>query len=173
MLNTLKGMLAHQFDAAFCTLNACIDRCPETGWNSPVGNLAFCQVAFHTLFFADLYLGQNLESFRRQQFHRDNEDFSRDYEELQDRKQVLLYDRRSIKTYLEHCRTKASAVIAVEAADTLSARTGFERRDFSRAELHVYNIRHIQHHAAQLSLRLRLDAKQDIPWFGSGWVGSE
>jgi hypothetical protein len=70
---------------------------------------------------------------------------------------------------MEHCRKKASAVIASETSDTLSAPCGFERRGFSRAELHVYNIRHIQHHAAQLSLRLRLDAKQDIPWIGSGW----
>ena len=38
-----------------------------------------------------------------------------------------------------------------------------------RAELHVYSIRHIQHHAAQLSLRLRLDAGVAIPWIGVGW----
>jgi hypothetical protein len=41
--------------------------------------------------------------------------------------------------------------------------------DFSRAELHVYNIRHIHHHAAQLSLRLRLDTGRGVDWVGSGW----
>jgi hypothetical protein len=39
----------------------------------------------------------------------------------------------------------------------------------SRAELYVYNLRHIQHHAAQLSLRLRLDHGVNIAWVGSGW----
>ena len=39
----------------------------------------------------------------------------------------------------------------------------------SRAELYVYNTRHLQHHAAQLSLRLRLDAGVHTPWFGGGW----
>jgi len=39
----------------------------------------------------------------------------------------------------------------------------------TRAKLHVVNIRHIQHHAAQLSLRLRLDHQEDIPWFSSRW----
>jgi len=38
----------------------------------------------------------------------------------------------------------------------------------SRAELHIYNIRHIQHYAAQLSLRLRLDTEVDIPWVSHG-----
>jgi hypothetical protein len=60
-------------------------------------------------------------------------------------------------------------VIAAETAETLTAGCGFQRRPISRAELHVYNLRHIQHHAAQLSLRLRLDAQQEIPWIGSGW----
>ena len=29
--------------------------------------------------------------------------------------------------------------------------------------------RHIQHHVAQLSLRLRIDADLEMPWVGSGW----
>jgi len=169
MLGTFKELIANQFEAALCTLNTCIDRCPETAWNARVANHLFCQVAFHTLFYADYYLGPNEESFRRQPFHRDNEPFFGDYEEFEDRAPQSLYERTSIKKYLEHCRKKASEVIAAETADTLNARSRFERRAFSRAELHVYNIRHIQHHAAQLSLRLRLDAHEDIPWIGSGW----
>lgn len=169
MLDTFKQLLAHQYEAAFCTLNACIERCPEAAWNGPVGNLAFCQVTFHALFFADFYLGEDEQSLQRQQFHLDNKHIFRDYEELEDRRQQLLYDRPSLQAYLQHCRSKASQVIATETEDTLKARAGFPRRDFSRAELHVCNIRHLQHHAAQLSLRLRLDAAVDIPWFGSGW----
>ncbi len=169
MLDTFKELIANQFEAAFCTLNTCIDRCGETAWNARVGNYAFCQVAFHSLFYADFYLGPNAEAFRQQAFHRDNERFFGDYEEFEDRAPASVYERAAIKTYLQHCRNKASQAIAAETADTLNARAGFERRTFSRAELHVYNIRHIQHHAAQLSLRLRIDAHQNIPWIGSGW----
>jgi hypothetical protein len=169
MVDTLRQLLAHQFEAAFGTLNACIDRCPKTAWNGPVGNLAFCQVAFHTLFFADLYVGPNAESLRAQPFHRDHVAFFCDYEELQDRKQQLLYDRPTVKAYLDHCRNKASQAIAAETVPTLAGPSGFQRRDISRAELHVYNIRHVQHHAAQLSLRLRIDFNEEVPWFGSGW----
>jgi hypothetical protein len=169
MLDTFKELIGNQYEAALCTLNRCIERCPEAAWNGRVVNYAFCQVAFHTLFYADYYLGPNAESFRRQPFHRDNPDFFRDYEEFEDREPVLLYDKPSIGKYLQHCRKKASEVIAAETAQTLCGGAGFERRTFSRAELHVYNIRHIQHHAAQMGLRLRIDINEAIPWFGSGW----
>lgn len=169
MIDTFKELTANQFEAAFCTLNTCIIRCREPTWNTPVVNLKFCQVAFHTLFFADYYLERNAGTFKQQDFHRTNTEFFRDYEELQDRKQTLLYDKPMITLYLEHCRAKAEAVVAAETEDDLNGPSGFERRDFSRAEMHTVNIRHINHHAAQLSMRLRLDAHVDIPWLGSGW----
>jgi hypothetical protein len=169
MLEVCKNLLANQFEAALCTLGLCIDRCPAAMWNAPVGNLSFCQVAFHTLFFADYYLGQNEDTFGQQPFHLANAEFFRDYEELRPRQQRLLYDQAAIKAYLGHCRAKAAAAIAAETADSLSEPCGFARKSFSRAELYVYNTRHIQHHAAQLSLRLRLDAGVEIPWIGSGW----
>lgn len=169
MLGVFREFVLNQFKAALCMLDTCVDRCPDASWDAPVGNLTFCQVAFHTLFFADYYLGPNEESFRRQPYHLKNQDVFRDYEELEDRVPVLLYDRVAVKSYLQHCREKASEVVAAETAEILSGPSGFARRDCSRAELHVLNIRHIQHHSAQLSLRLRIDSGIDIPWCGSGW----
>jgi hypothetical protein len=169
MLATIKELLANQFAAALCTLNTCIGRCPESAWNAKVGNARFCQVAFHALFYTDYYLGENEGSFREQLFHRDHQEFFGDYEEFEDREPVRLYERGAIKVYVQHCRRKAAEAIAAETEESLQAQASFQRRTFSRAELHVYNIRHIQHHAAQLSLRLRIDAQVDIPWIGSGW----
>jgi hypothetical protein len=168
MLDTYKALTRNQFDAALCTLNACIDRCPESAWHAPVGNLKFCQVVFHTLIFVDVYLGRDEASVRDQPFHLANSDFFRDYEELEDRPQRNLYERGPVKVYLDHCRRKAAAVIAAETEATLAAPAGFHVK-FTRAELHVYGIRHVQHHAAQLSLRLRVDHGVEIPWVGSGW----
>jgi hypothetical protein len=169
MLATVKQLIANQFEAALCTLHACIDRCPDAVWNARVGNHRFCQAAFHTLFYTDYYLGTSEGTFRQQPFHRDHAQVFRDYEEFEDRPPQWLYDKPWIKSYLEHCRTKASQAIAAETADSLEGPSGFPRRKFSRAESHVYSIRHIQHHAAQLSLRLRLDAQVEIPWVRSGW----
>jgi hypothetical protein len=169
MLDNFKKLTANQFEASLCALNSCIDKCPESGWNAPVANLLFCQVAFHTLFFTDYYLGLDPDSLKQQEFHREKPVFFRDYEELEWRKQQLLYERDAIKNYLEHCRKKAIEVLAKETEESLNACCGFPPREFSRAEMHLYNIRHIQHHAAQLSLRLRIDADLDIPWFSSSW----
>lgn len=171
MLDTFKELIAKQYEATLCTLNMCIDRCPEANWNSPVANYKFCQVVFHTLVYTDLYLGQDKESLYRQPFHQKNKPVFRDYEEFEDRAPVLLYDRPWIKTYLQYCRNKASEVVAGETVETLSARSGFHWLPFSRGELHVYNIRHIQHHSAQLMLRLRLDVDRNLefPWIKSGW----
>jgi hypothetical protein len=172
MLDEFRRLIGHQFEAALCTLSRCIDACPDENWNAPVANLAFCQVAFHTLFFVDYYLepqAPTADELRLQPFRREHADFFRDYEELQPRKQILLYDRPGVQEYLAHCRAKAARVIAAETAESLTAPCGFPPKTFSRAELHVYSIRHIQHHAAQLSLRLRLDTGADIHWIGSGW----
>lgn len=167
MLDTFKQLIVAQYEAALSMYKACIDRCPDAVWNSRIANYTFSQVAFHTLFWTDFYLSQSEDSFRRQSFHLNNERFFGDYEEFEDRAPVRLYERAPIRAYMEQCRSKASEVLAEETADTLSAE--YPRRGFSRAELHVYNIRHIQHHTAQLSLRLRLDANEGIPWVGSGW----
>lgn len=171
MLDTVKELLAHQYEAALGTLNICIDRCPEEAWNAPVANLALCQVAFHALFFTDVYLGPDEESVRLQPFHVEHTGVFRDYEELEPRTQQLLYERSWIRTYLDHCRREAADVVAAETAESLTSGHGFPRRPPSRAELHVYNIRRIQHHAAQLSLRPRPDAGVDVPWVGWGWRG--
>lgn len=169
MLDAFKTLTSNQFEAVFCTINGCLERCPDSAWDAPVVNLKFCQVVFHTLFFADYYLGENEEALRRQAFHDANEAYFRDYEELQDRPQELSYDKPTTGRYLDHCRAKAATVIAAETPASLNADCQFARRDFSRAELYVVNIRHIHHHAAQLSLRLKIDHNVDIPWVGSGW----
>ncbi len=169
MVGVYKELTANQFEAAFCMLHAAIVRCPAEMWDAPVGNYLFCQVAFHALFYADYYLGPNEAAFREQAFHRDHQAFFGDYEEFEDRPPAARYEADAVAEYLAHCRQKARAVIAAETAESLSGPTGFARRNVTRAELHVYNMRHIQHHAAQLSLRLRLDAGVEVPWVASGW----
>lgn len=169
MLDAMKELLAHQYEATLCTLGKAIAACPVESWNAPVANTKFCQVAFHTLFFTDFYLGENEAALKQQAFHQQHPDFFRDYEEMEPRVQVLLYTRDDINVYLAFCREKARQTLAAETAEILTAPCDFPPKKFSRAELHVYNLRHIQHHAAQMSLRLRLDWEIDIPWVGSGW----
>lgn len=169
MIETYRKLIANQYAASLGTLKLSVERCPDDLWNEPVGQQPFCRVAFHTLFFADYYLGPNEDGFRNQAFHREHAEFFADYEQLEEREPVALYERPAIEAYVRHCRDKAATVTAAETEESLRGPSGFPRREFSRAELHVYSIRHIQHHAAQLSLRLRINTGEGIPWIGSGW----
>jgi hypothetical protein len=170
-LHTLKELLAHQYEATLCTLNFSIVRCPDAMWCEPVAKWKFCQAAFHVTFFADVYLQptDDPDALKRQPFHLEHKAEFRDYEEMEDRQQVLLYEKPFVLDYLQYARRKAQETIARETVDVLAGPSGFSWRKCTRAELHVYNMRHIQHHAAQLQLRLRQDADIDVPWVSHAW----
>lgn len=168
MLATYKEAITSQFDAALKTLGHCIDSCPDDLWSEPVVELTFNQAGFHALFFADLYLGREIEGLREQPFHQEHGSDFGDYEELEQRKQTQSYDKTFLKAYLDHCRMKAKRVIASEDEAALLSRPGFQWLEFTRAEVHTYNLRHVQHHASQLSLWLRTAGAEGAPWVGEG-----
>lgn len=167
----LQQILAHQYEASLSTLHLAIASCPAVRWHQPVVNLLFCQAAFHVTFFADVYLqpSDDPQALKAQPFHVEHQGEFRDYEEMKDRAQVLTYEQLFVQRYLLFVREKARRTLASESAHILAGPSGFRRRSCSRAELHIYNIRHIQHHAAQLSLRLRQTDGIDIPWVSHAW----
>lgn len=169
MLATYRQLVINQYDAVLAGLNFCVDRCPDALWDASVDRQPFCQIAFHALFYGDVYLGFGEEGLREQPFHLEHPDDFRDYEELEDREPVLLYGRDFIKQYIQHCRAKAAATVAAETEEILAGPSGFERRTFTRAEMHIYNIRHLQDHMAQLNGYLAAQTGIQIPWFSSGW----
>lgn len=158
-----------QVEAALCTLRNCVAKCPDELWHAHVAKLEFNQAAFHALFFADLYLGESVEALRSQDFHRQHAADFADYEELEDRVQQNTYSRGFLNAYIEHCRTKTAQVAHAETEASLAAHCNFPWLKITRLELYPYMARHLQHHAAQLSLRLRLDADQLIGWVRTGW----
>lgn len=124
MIDIYKSAVVPQYEASFCMLARCVDACPDSLWHQPIGNLKFCQVAFHTLFFADLYLGPNVPALREQPFHRDHAAVFADYEELEPVQQKAVYEKPFILAYVQHCREKAERTIAAETAETLTGPSG-------------------------------------------------
>ena len=111
-----------------------------------------------------MYLEVNSDSFEDQAFHRANAELFRGYEELDKERQQRTYAKQDLQRYLEFCQSKAELVLLNETDQDLAAQSGFHWLDCSRAEVHVYSIRHIQHHAAQISMRLRVNHNIEIPW---------
>ena len=164
----LNDLLLSQHQAALATLQKCVELCPEDCWNQKVANLPISTVAFHTLFWTDMYLERNTEHLQDQEFHKSNSEIFGEYEELNFERQVQTYTRAHVVSYLEFCRDKAAKVISAETEESFAEKSGFEWLDCSRAEVHVYSTRHIQHHASQISLRLRIDHGAEIPWVKQG-----
>lgn len=169
-----KTLALNQYQAALCTLEQCLRFCPASAWDDSDKDYPFSQVLFHTLFYTDYYLGKNRGELTLQAFHGENKRHFRDYEELEDREPVYLYEQSFLELYLEHCLKKSEICLEAETEGSLAGPSGFERRNFTRMELHVYNIRHIQHHAAQLGLRIQYKTGRELAWVGSGWknIGS-
>jgi hypothetical protein len=64
------------------------------------------------------------------------------------------YTRAELQTYLEHGREKCKATIEGLTDEKARQRCVFGRREFDFVGLLLYNMRHVQEHAAQLNLFL-------------------
>ncbi len=168
-LEQFKQITLAQYEAAFSTINEILAKVPDDVWAGKVANHPFSQSFFHTLFFGDVYLAQNLDEMKQQAFHIEHADSFRDYEELEQRAPVLTYAKSFVEKYLKFCIEKARSVMAEESEESLASVADFPWHTISRAELHLYNIRHLQHHAAQMIMRLRLDKDAHTGWYKSGW----
>lgn len=157
-----RSAIWQQFHAAMDMLANAIEACPDRVWFDP-GRNAFWYLAFHTLFFVDLYLSEEDES----QFH-PPPPFG--LTEL-DEKGILperVYAKDELLAYLGHCREKLNAVMAQMTETWVANPCPFPYREMSNGELLLYNMRHVQHHAAQLNLLLRQKTDSAPRWVSKG-----
>ena len=59
----MKIIIRQQFGAAIDMLENAIKACPEEVWGKEIGSKEFWYIAFHTLFFLDLYLSASDKGF--------------------------------------------------------------------------------------------------------------
>ena len=161
MRRSLASALYSQFSAAIQMLENAIDACPDEIWGDQRRPPAFWYLVYHTLFFLDYYLADSAAGFAPPvPFNRSELDPSG---LMPDR----VYSRPEMREYLEHGRRRCRSVLADLTDESAREPCGFPRKTMSRFELHIYNLRHVQHHAAQLNLILR--QKVDA---APGWVAT-
>jgi DinB superfamily len=164
----ISESVLNQFLAVMSTLNQAIQNCSPKEWNEDHFDSPFSQVVFHVLIYTDLYLGRDKDDVKKQDFHRENGTLFRDYEEFEDRKPVQVYTKAEVEKYFRFCIDKGRNEILKETEQSLLGESGFHGRNFSRLEMYIYLIRHIQHHAAQLGLRNQAAGGKELKWVGSG-----
>jgi uncharacterized damage-inducible protein DinB len=161
--------LIGQFEASLKTLKNVIASCPDEYWHEKDNDYPFSQVAFHTLFYIDYYLTDTVEAMKQQPFHVDHQSAFRDYEELGEEMPTSVYEREFILEYLAFCHDMILALRTNGTEERLEKTLKINGQPMSTLEMLIYVIRHIQHHTAQMGLRLQFQYGNEMEWVGRGW----
>jgi hypothetical protein len=165
----VQAALKSQYHAALKTLHEVIATCPDAMWDDPADGAArFWRVAYHTLFYAHFYLQQDQAAFTPWARHREEAQFlsSVPLEPQRPPKAGEPFTRDDLLEYCDICNGMIDA--GVDALDLSAPQCGFPWYQMPTLEHQIVNIRHIQHHAAALSSRLRRSAGIGVAWVGKG-----
>ena len=150
----LKTGIWQQFGAAIDMLDDAISACPERLWSAVLwedledpryGQFWF--VAYHTLFWLDLYLHGATETGT-------SEGFAPPPPFIRGGLPERPYTKGEVLSYLEQCRQKCHAVIQELTDEKANEICKFAWMEPTFVELQLYSMRHVQEHAAQLNLVL-------------------
>ena len=157
---TLKTSIWQQFGAAIDMLTDAINLCPDQLWTTALwkdpdderyGQFWF--IAYHTLFWLDLYLTGYSDGFTPPPPF------------VRGKLPENPYTKDQIRAYLDQCRQKCQLTIEALTDDKAHQRCKFNWVEASFLEMQLYNMRHVQEHAAQLNLLL---GQHDVS--GMDWV---
>ena len=156
----LKKSLWQQFGAAIDTLNDAMRLCPDDLWETVLWEDEdderygqFWYIAYHTLFWTDLFLGGSYEGFTPPApFIRGT---------LPDEP----YAKADVHAYLRDCREKCKAMVQELTDERASEICIFPWMQPSYLELQFYSMRHVQEHAAQLNMILGHRGITGQDWF--------
>jgi len=145
----MKSILWQQFGAAVDMLEGALRHCPDNLLSDRAKQPEFWYIAYHTLFYLDLYLSDAQEGFAPPS------PFTLSEMDPAGPMPPRVYTREELQAYLDHGRRKARAAIAALTDETARVSRKFGSIEGTFLERLLYNMRHVQHHAAQLNLILR------------------
>lgn len=155
----LKTSIWQQFGAAIDTLDDAIQLCPDELWEAvlwkdpdAVGYGQFWFIAYHALFWLDLYLTGASEGFAPPASF------------IRGKLPEKLYTKEQVSTYLNQCRRKCQSTIEGLTDEKAHQHCTFEWVEASYLEMQLYSMRHIQEHAAQLNFMLGQHGVSGMDW---------
>jgi hypothetical protein len=156
MTDSFRETLWHQFGASIDMLKNAVVSCPEALWDNET---EFWYLAYHTIFWLDYYLAEDPAAFLPPP------PFTLSETDPAGLMPDRTYSKAELLDYLVYARKKCHGRIIGLTDEKALARFVNNRRDFSVFEILLYNMRHVQHGAAQLNMLLRQGG--EVP---PGWV---
>jgi len=168
-----RTALWQQFGATIDMLENALLACPSTLWQGRLWSdhsypeyPAFWSITYHVLFWLDLYLTGSHEGFAPPA------PFTLHELDPASVFPAQPYTKDELHGYLVHLRKKCQTTIAELSDEKAHQQVAFPwlgGKPMSFLELQLYNMRHVQEHAAQLSLFLGQHAIPDealdwVPW---------
>lgn len=150
-----REILWRQFGGAIDMLENAIEACPEELWQK---DGKFWYTAYHTLFYLDYYLSEKPLEFQPPQ------PFTLSELDVSGAMPERTYTKQELLTYIKHGRQKCHDLITGLTPEKATSRFINEWRNYSMLEIIIYNIRHVQHHTAQLNMLLRLGGAEVPNW---------
>lgn len=154
-----KTIIWQQFGAAIDTLDDVIELCPDHLWTAVLwddpdgaGYGQFWFVAYHTLFWIDLYLTGYSEGFVPPAPF------------IRGKLPETPYTKEQIQTYLTHCRHKCQSTLEALTEERANQLCTFGWIEASFVEMQLYCMRHVQEHAAHLSFLLTQHGVTGFDW---------
>ena len=155
MNSRIQESIWRQFGASIDMLEEAIILCPMDVWNI---ESKFWYNAFHCLFFLDYYLTKDPISFCPPAPFTESE--------FEDKMPGKIYTKQELLNYLRFNRDKCRILISGLTEDGLQDRwiNASGTMNYSMLEILLYNMRHVQHHVAQLNLILRQTINESPKW---------
>lgn len=154
-----KTMIWQQYGAAIDTLDDTIKLCPDDLWTAVLWDDPECAeygqfwfVAYHTLFWIDLYLTGSAEGFSPPAPY--------EWRGIPEKP----YTKEQLQTYLAYCRQKCQSTLEGLTEEKANQLCTFKWIEASYAEMQLYCMRHVQEHAAQLSFMLTQHGVTGFDW---------
>ena len=156
----VKNAIRGQFGGAIEMLRQSIHACPEELWDDREEGIPFWHIAYHTIFFMDLYSGDSPEMFEA---HRPPSFHAEDMQNL-GKTPTRTLSREQVVNYLEESAAKSLKIIDGLKLEDLGRQTAFHWLKQSVGETLLYNLRHVNHHVGQLNLILRQGTGASPGW---------
>jgi DinB superfamily len=168
--DSLREILKSQYHAGLAMLREAIERCPEDLWYDDAPTNAYWQVAYHVLFFTHLYMLPRSDSFQPWAEHQSDVQHEDGITGPNDPHSELPlipkpYTKAQALAYWQFCDGMVDRT--VDGLDLYSPESGFSWYEVPKLEHQLVNLRHLQHHLAQLADRLRAATGGGTRWVGA------